>query len=75
MNEPSQVLYYEIMLQDLSCPYIELIPLGVAKTQSEAMSLCKMFREALTTSQGRGVNDRNYSSCTVVFKPVIKRAN
>ena len=76
MNEITQVLYYEIMLQDLSCPYIELIPLGTARTQSEAITCCKLFKEALLTAEARKVSDnRNLQNCTVVFRPVIKKAN
>lgn len=66
-------LGYEIYLQDLSKPYMELEKLGYAKTISEAQNCVKLLREALLTANARKVScGRNLSNCTIVFRAVLK---
>lgn len=64
-------LYYEIYMQDLISEYIDLKPIGMARTIDEARMCCKLFREAIETSHARGVGDLR-SRCTVLFRPVLK---
>ena len=64
-------LYYEIYMQDLAHEYIDLKPLGIARTVEEARTCCNLFREAINTSQERGIGDLR-SRCTVIFRPVLK---
>lgn len=74
MNENNQVavpLYYEIYKQDLLHDYIDLELLGTVKTISEARTCCQLFREAIETSQKRGMPDYR-SRFTVFFRPVLK---
>ena len=75
MTENAQMaipLYYEIYQQDLKSDYIDLQLLGIARTIEEARTCCLLFREAIETSQARGLPDLR-SRCTVFFKPVLKR--
>lgn len=72
-NKVSQVSYYEIYLQDLSHPYIELELLGVANNLQQAQTCVMLLREALLTAPRRNVDShRNLSKCTVMFRPVLK---
>ena len=64
-------LYYEIYLQDLIHDYIDLQLLGTIRTIEEARTCCKLFREAIETSNERNLPDLS-SRCTVFFKPVLK---
>lgn len=64
-------LYYEIYLQDLVHEYIDLKLLGIARTVEEARTCCNLFREAINTSQARGIGELR-SRCTVFFRPVLK---
>lgn len=69
----SQVTHYEIYLQDLTHPYIELELLGVAYTLQQAQTCVMLLREALLTAPQRNVDShRNLSKCTVMFRPVLK---
>ena len=71
---PTIPLYYEIYLQDLTHDYIDLTLLGVARTREEAANCCRLFKEAISTANTRGVSDKSYrSNCTVMFRPVIKK--
>ena len=77
MNENTQIaipLYYEIYQQDLISDYIDLKLLGTARTIEEARTCCQLFREAIETSQARGLPDLR-SRATVFFRPVLKGAN
>lgn len=74
MNENTQIavpLYYEIYSQDLICDYIELKLLGTVRTIEEARTCCKLYREAIETSQSRGLPDLR-SRVAVFFRPVLK---
>lgn len=64
-------LCYEIYKQDLLHDYIDLELLGVVRTIEEARNCCKLFREAIETSQARGLPDFR-SRFTVFFSPVVK---
>lgn len=64
-------LYYEIYKQDLINEYIDLELLGTARTIEEARTCCKLFREAIETTQQRGLPDLR-SRATVFFRPVLK---
>lgn len=73
-NQENQIaipLYYEIYQQDLIHDYIDLKLLGTARTIEEARMCCKLLREAIETSQSRGLEDLR-SRATVFFRPVIK---
>ena len=74
MNENTKIaipLYYEIYKQDLIHDYIDLELLGTARTIEEARTCCLLFREAIETSQERGLADLR-SRCAVFFRPVLK---
>lgn len=72
-NAPIILLGYEIYLQDLSKPYMELEKIGYAKTISEAQSCVRLLREALLTANERKVSaGRNLSNCTILFRAVLK---
>lgn len=72
-NTPAIPLGYEIYLQDLSKPYMELEKLGYANTISEAQNCVRLLREALLTANERKVSvGRNLSNCTIVFKAILK---
>lgn len=66
-------LGYEIYLQDLSKPYMELEKLGYANTLTEAQNCVRLLREALLTANARKVSlGRNLSNCTIIFKAILK---
>ena len=65
-------LYYEIYQQDLIHDFIDLKLLGTARTIEEARTCCNLFREAIETSQARGL-DNLRNRCTVFFRPVLKK--
>ena len=67
-------IYYEIYKQDLLHDYIDLELLGVVRTIAEARNCCSLFREAIETSQRRGLTDLR-SRFTVFFRPVLKGVN
>jgi hypothetical protein len=71
-QELSQVMHYEIYLQDLTHPYLEIELLGIAYTLQEAQTSVKLFKEALLTANSRKVEGRNWDRCTVLFRPVLK---
>ena len=72
-NDLSKVMYYEIYLQDLTHPYLELELLGIAYSLQQAQTCVTLLREALLTSNTRNVDSkRNLSKCTVLFRPVWK---
>ena len=72
-NELARVTHYEIYLQDLSHPYLEIELLGISYTLQEAQTCVKLFREALSTANHRKVEGRNWDRCTVLFRPVLKK--
>ena len=74
MNNPQIAipLYYEIYQQDLAHDYIDLELLGIARTIDEARACCNLLREAIETSQARGLNNLR-NRCTVFFRPVLKK--
>ena len=67
VNEKQMVnpIRYEIYLQDLNDRNINLKMLGYVNAQDEAISCCKMFKEALQAT----MHEVEYKNCTVFFRP------
>lgn len=56
MNNVAIPTRYDIFLQDLTSPYIDLTYLGYVRTIEEAKAMCKAFREGDKEACDRGVH-------------------
>ena len=65
MNELAVPIAYEIYLQSLNNPDIDLIRLGIVETQQEAINCCKMFKKVLAKRH-------DISSSTIINRPIFK---
>lgn len=72
MNTPAIPTRYEIYLQDLSKPYIDLTPVGYVHTIEEARTMCKALREADKEMCDRGVHTYLFKCSRIANEERVK---